>query len=74
MKLKKFTEQFNQLVDEIGCMDNEEGYMDSHKIVSRLHIEDTKGEYYEFVNLDVGTLGGCGCWADVTLIIKKVEE
>lgn len=74
MKLKEFTEEFNKLVDDIGCMDNEEGYMGSHKIVSQLFIEDTEGELYEFVNLDVGTLGGCGCWADVTLMIKKVDE
>jgi len=74
MKLKEFTEEFNKLVDEIGCMDNEEGYMGSHKIVSRLCIEDTEGEPYEFVDFDIGRLGGCGCWADVTLIIKKVDE
>ena len=74
MKLKEFTKEFNKLVNEIGCMDNEEGYMDSHKIVSRLCIENTERERYEFVDFDIGTLGGCGCWVDVTLIIKKVEE
>ena len=71
--LKEFTKVFNDYVNEIGCVDNENGYIGSHNIVGRIRVEDID-DYdaeYEIVGLDIGQLGGCGCWSDIIINIKK---
>ena len=29
---------------------------------------------YEIVGLDIGQVGGCGCWSDILIFIKRIEE
>jgi len=75
--LKQFAELFNDYLREVGCMNNPDGYIASHKIVGGIHVynvdkdDDTE---YEIVGLDVGQLGGCGCWSDIIIEIRKVKE
>lgn len=74
--LKQFTDTFNDYVKEIGCMDNTEGYIASHKIVGGICVEDVGDDdaVYQIVELDIGQLGGCGCWSDIVIKIKRIEE
>lgn len=75
--LKEFSEVFNRYLDYIGCMDNEEGYMGSQKIVSEIRvydIDENDDTDYEIVGLDIRQLIGCGCEADIVIKIKKVEQ
>lgn len=69
MNLKEFVEKINLYADDIGCM--RDGKMGSHDIISSLHIEDTDGNYYEIKNIELNYLGGCGCSADITIVIQK---
>ena len=123
MEIKHFSKTLTNYVGDIGCLDNEDGYCGSHKIVSTINIEidnddvifiqdwyidedgnlvfntteDTRYEnlrkfyldFHPFIedncsdnivlvnynnkqytlhDFDIGTLGGCGCWVDITLI------
>ena len=73
--LKQFATTFDDYVKEIGCMDNENGYIASHKIVGRIRVEDdTDDVEYEIVGLDIGQLIGCGCWSDIIIKIKRVNN
>lgn len=75
--LKEFADGFNKYLDYVGCMDNEEGYMGSHKIISEVRIYDideNDDTAYEIVGLDIGQLMGCGCEADIIIKIKKVGQ
>lgn len=72
--LKEFVTIFDDYVKEIGCMDNEDGYIASHKIVGDIRIEDVSDEAeYEVVGLDINQLGGCGCWSDIVIKIRRIE-
>ena len=72
--LKEFATTFNDYLKEIGCMDNEDGFIAAHKITGRIRVEiDEDMSDYEIVELDVGTLGGCGCWSDIVIRVKKGE-
>nr|QMP83493.1 MAG: hypothetical protein [Caudoviricetes sp.] len=73
--LKEFATTFNSYLEMVGCMNNEEGYIASHKIVGDIRIYDVdenSDESYEIVGLEMGLLGGCGCEADIIIKIKKV--
>ena len=75
--LKDFATVFQEYLDDIGCMDNEQGWIGSHKIVGtiRVYNDDPNDDTaYEIVGLDMDGLGGCGCPADIVIRIKKVEE
>jgi hypothetical protein len=75
-KLKEFAETFTDYLKDVGCMDNPEGWMGSHKIVSRIRIECTDGNDdtdYEVCGLEYDQLMGCGCPADIRIMIRRVE-
>lgn len=75
--LKEFAEVFNRYLEYIGCMDNEQGYMGSHNIVSEIRVYDIDEDddtAYEIVGIDFEQLGGCGCESDITIKIKKAEQ
>ena len=75
--LKEFATTFNDYVKEIGCMDNAAGYIASHNIVGRIRVvdvDDVGDADYEIVGLDIGQVGGCGCWSDILIFIKRIEE
>jgi hypothetical protein len=72
--LKQFAEIFNGYLKEIGCMNNQEGYINSHKIIGGIHIycDDDMENSYVISSIDFEQLN-CGCWSDVTISIKKVK-
>ena len=75
--LKEFAETFNQYLDDIGCMDNDEGYIGSHKIVGTIrlyNVDPNDDTDFEIVGLEMGQLMGCGCPADIIINIKRVED
>jgi hypothetical protein len=75
--LKEFAETFNAYLNDIGCMDNPEGWIASHKIVGGIRVYDIDEDDetdYEIVGIDTDQLIGCGCTSDVVIKIKKVEE
>lgn len=75
-KLKEFAETFADYLNDVGCMDNPEGWMGSHKIVSRIRIECTDENDdtdYEVCGLEYDQLMGCGCPADIRIMIRRVE-
>ena len=75
--LKEFAKVFHDYVEDIGCTDNEQGWIGSHKIVGRIrvyNIDPNDDTAYEIVGLDMRGLGGCGCPADIEIRIRKVEE
>jgi hypothetical protein len=75
-KLKEFAEEFARYLNDVGCMDNPDGWMGSHKIVSRINIlcEDADEDIeYEVCGLEYDQLMGCGCPSDITIKIRKVE-
>jgi len=39
MEIKHFSKTLTNYVGDIGCLDNEDGYCGSHKIVSTINIE-----------------------------------
>lgn len=73
--LKEFAETFNSYLNDIGCMDNPEGWIASHKIVAGIRvydIDENDDTDYEIVGLDMDQLIGCGCLSDIVIKIKKV--
>jgi hypothetical protein len=75
INLKEFTEKFNNYVNEIGCMGNPDGYIASHKIVGGICVEDDSDDsLYEVIGLDINQLGGCGCWSDIIIKIRRKDE
>lgn len=61
--LKEFAKVFHDYVEDIGCTDNEQGWIGSHKIVGRIrvyNIDPNDDTAYEIVGLDMHGLGGCG--------------
>jgi len=76
-KLKEFAEAFADYLKEVGCMDNPEGWMGSHKIVSDIRVEcvdENDDTGYEVCGLRFEQLMGCGCPSDITIMIRKVDE
>jgi hypothetical protein len=75
-KLKEFAEAFADYLNDVGCMDNPDGWMGSHKIVSRINIlceDEDDDTSYEVCGLEFDQLMGCGCPSDITIKIRKVE-
>ena len=51
--LKEFATTFDDYVKEIGCMNNEDGYIASHKIVGGIRVQDDSDDIeYEIIGLD----------------------
>ena len=77
-KLKEFAETFADYLNDVGCMDNPDGWMGSHKIVSDIRVEmedqaDDDDTDYEICGLRFEQLMGCGCPSDITIKIRKVK-
>ena len=71
--LKEFSYYFNKYLDDIGCANNPEGYIASHKIVGGIRVYDEDDETdFEIVGIDFEQLMGCGCPSDIIIKIKKV--
>lgn len=67
--LKKFMDRFQVYVDEIGM--TEDGMCASHQIPARIEVYNrADGELYDIVDLDVGTMMGCGCWHTVYIEVE----
>ena len=76
-KLKEFAETFADYLKDVGCMDNPEGWMGSHEIVSRINVlcvDEDEDIGYEVCGLEYDQLMGCGCPADITIKIRKVND
>jgi len=73
--LREFKTQFDNLCGDILTSDISDDKILSHNIVGQIRIDCVNtDESYEIVNLDIGQLMGCGCWADIIIQIKKVDE
>lgn len=75
--LKEFADTFNEYLNDIGCMDNPEGWIASHKIVGGIRVYDIDEDddtAYEIVGIDMDQLIGCGCTSDIVIKIKKVQN
>jgi hypothetical protein len=70
--LKEFATTFNDYVNEIGCLDNQDGYIASHKIIGGIRIDDDSDTEYEIIGLDINQLVGCGCWSDIVIKIRRI--
>ena len=71
--LKEFAEIFNLYLNDVGCADNAEGWIASHKIVGgiRVVVDDDDSEF-EIVGIDMDQLGSCGCFSDIKIHIRKI--
>ena len=73
--LKEFAEVFNRYLNDVGCINNPEGYIASHKIVGKIGVViDNELDDFEIVGIDMDQLGGCGCFSDITLKIRKINN
>lgn len=74
--LKTFAEKFNEYLKDVGCMNNESGWIGSHKIVGGIRVFDVDEDddtAYEVCGLEYDMLMGCGCPSDIVIKIKKVQ-
>lgn len=75
--LKEFANVFNTYVKDIGCMDNAQGWIGSHKIVGDIcvYIDDPDDDTaLEIVSMSIDQLGGCGCPVGIVIHVKRVKE
>lgn len=73
--LKEFAETFNEYLNDIGCMNNPDGFIGSHNIVGDIDIRnDDPNEDNEYIitGIDFRGLMGCGCPADIIIRFKKL--
>ena len=72
--LKVFSGAFQLYLKEIGCLDNEAGWIGSHHIVGGIRIEnEDEDTEYEICGLEYDQLMGCGCPSDIVIKIRKTK-
>ena len=72
--LKEFKELFDDYSNEIGISDPD-GFIASHKIKAGIGISCiNNNKYYKIIGLDIGQLGGCGCWSDIYIEIEECDD
>ena len=72
--LRKFTDHLTAHAHEVGVMDNDDGYVGSHKVIGSIRIcpiDPDDDADYEIVGLELDQLMGCGCFSGVVIKIKK---
>lgn len=73
--LREFKTLFDDYCNEILTSNTADPKINSHNIIGEVRIDcvNTEDEY-EIVGLDIGQLIGCGCWSDIIIQIKKVNQ
>ena len=74
--LREFANKFQDYLNDIGCMDNEAGWIGSHHIIGGIRIETEDSDddtAYEICGLEYDMLMGCGCPSDIVIKIRKVK-
>jgi len=69
----EFRDKFNKVAYEVST---DGTCVDSHpSIPARVLLEvENSNDSYEIVGIDVAQLIGCGCWSDVIIMARKIDE
>lgn len=75
--LKEFAEIFLNYLQDIGCMNNDQGYVYSHDIDADITvhcIDPDDDQEYEVVGIETDSLMGCGCASGIRIKIKRIRD
>lgn len=72
LSLKQFADLFNEYYNQIGCGNNPEGWIGSHKIEGTISVTEVDSDTdYVICGLNMTGLGSCGCPSGIEILIKK---